>query len=356
MPERRRILVTGAGGFIGGRVVEVMHTLGTGDVRASIRRWSSGARIGRFPVEIVQCDVRDADQLDAALRDVTHVVHCAVGDRSSTVDGTRVLLEKALEMGVQRVVHLSTVDVYGTPEGKVGEDSPTVVTGRAYGDTKIEAEAVCRELAGRGLHVTILRPTLVHGPFSATWTIGYAERLKNRPWLIGEADAQGTCNLVYVDDLVGAVLAAFDANVPSGEAFNINGPERPTWYEYFTALNDAMGLPPLVAASPGQAKLKTGLVQPLRKSAKFLISHFEAPIKAVAKRSHVARSAMKTTEQLIRMTPAPAEFSVYSRRTSYLTGKAEEMLGYEPRFPMDDALELTGAWLRHHRFVGDGAS
>jgi nucleoside-diphosphate-sugar epimerase len=250
MSEQRTILVTGAGGFIGGRMVEAMHLLEAGTVRAALRRWATGARIGRLPIEMVKCDIRDPSQVREAMRGVTHVVHCAVGEHSSTVDGTRVLLEGAAEAGVQRVVHLSTVDVYGDADDTVDETHPLTVTGRAYGDSKIEAERVCQELASEGLPVTILRPTLVHGPFSATWTISYAQRLQRRPWLVPESDAQGVCNLVYVDDLVGAVLAAFDADAPPGEAFNINGPERPTWHEYFAGLNDAMGLPTLVTSTP----------------------------------------------------------------------------------------------------------
>ena len=351
MPEPRTILVTGAGGFIGGRMVEVFHALGSGTVRAGLRRWGSGARLGRFPVDLIKCDVRNTDEVRDAMRGVTHVVHCAVGDRDTTVGGTRAVLAAAQAAGVRRIVHLSTVDVYGTPEGDVDETGTLTITGRPYGDSKIEAEEVCRDMAARGAPVTILRPTLVHGPFSATWTVAYAGRLHTRPWLVAEADAQGTCNLVYVDDLAGAVLAAFNTETAPGEAFNINGPERPTWHAYFTALNDAMGLPPLVAATPAGARFKAGIVQPFRQSAKFLLRHFEKQIMATYQRSQLARAVMKRAEGLIRQTPAPAEFAVYSRRTNYSTAKAERVLGYRPLFPLAEALPLTAAWLRHHGYV-----
>ncbi|HEY0811347.1 MAG TPA: NAD-dependent epimerase/dehydratase family protein [Longimicrobiales bacterium] len=351
MSDKKKILVTGAGGFIGGRIVEVLHALGTGEVRAGLRRWSSGARIGRFPMEMVKCDVRNAEEVENALRDITHVVHCAVGEQSTTVEGTRVLMEAALKAGVKRVVHISTVDVYGTPEGTVDETHPLTVTGRPYGDSKIAAEAVCQELAARGLPVTILRPSLVHGPFSATWTIAYAQRLQSRPWLVAEEDARGTCNLVYVDDLVGAVIAALDANTPSGEAFNINGPERPSWGEYFHALNDAMGLPQLESERQSRARLSALAVQPVRKSAKLVLKRFQNQVTFVYQRSELARTIMKRAEHLIRTTPAPAEFTVYSRRTSFSTEKAERMLGYKPRFPLARALPLTAAWLKHNGFV-----
>lgn len=354
MPDRT-IFVTGAGGFIGGRMTEAMHLLGVGRVRAGLRRWATGARIGRLPVELIQCDIRDAEQVRTALDGVTHVVHCAVGEPSSTVEGTRTLLGLAAEAGVHRVVHLSTVDVYGAPEGEVDESHPLTLTGKPYGDSKIAAERVCEEAAAKGLSVTILRPTLVHGPFSATWTVAYAQRLQKRPWLVAEADAQGTCNLLYVDDLVGAVLAALDADVPPGEAFNINGPERPTWHEYFTRLNDALGLPPLVAASSASARTKSLAVLPFRKMAKFLVEHFNEQIMAVSQSSPMARSLMVRAEGVIRTTPVPNEFAVYGRRTSFSTAKAEKVLGYRPRFPLVDALPLTASWLRQNGFLGDGA-
>jgi 2-alkyl-3-oxoalkanoate reductase len=351
MSSQRTVLVTGAGGFMGGRIVEVMHQLGADRVRAGLRRWGSGARVGRLPVELVQVDIRDDDQLRRALDGVTHVVNCAVGEPSTTIDGTRKLLTAAHASGVTRVVHISTVDVYGRPEGEVDESRPLTITGRPYGDSKIEAERACQELAARGLPVTILRPTLVHGPFSATWTVAFAQRLLKRPWLIPEADSQGTCNLVYVDDLVSAVLAALSAETAPGDAFNVNGPERPTWHEYFTQLNDALGLPPLVETSPSGARLRSIAVQPLRKSAKFLYTRFQPQIMGVAQRSLLARNAMVRAERLVRTTPAPSEFAVYQRQTSFSTARAEEMLGYRPRFPMARALPLTAAWLRHHGYV-----
>src|SRR4051812_25068917 len=244
----RRILVTGAGGFIGARLVEVLHCAGGWQVIAGVRRWSTAARVARFGVELAQCDIRNGEQVARALSGVTHLVHCAVtgDDRPTIVDGTRVLMEGALEAGVKKVVPLSTVDVYGRPQGEVDEEAPYAVTGRIYGDSKIDAEQAVRSLAARGLPVTILRPTLVHGPFGATFTVAYAQRLQSSPWLVPPAAAQGACNLVYVDDVVGAILAALQTRTAPGEVFNINGPERPTWDEYFQRLNRALGLPSLV--------------------------------------------------------------------------------------------------------------
>src|ERR1043166_1234625 len=119
LSSARPILVPGAGGFIGGRVVEMLQGLLGIPVRASVRRWTSAARIGRLPVEIVLCDIADADQVRRAMDGVRGVVHCAYGDPAVFVEGTRTVLQAALEAGVDRVVHLSTMEVYGDVEGVV---------------------------------------------------------------------------------------------------------------------------------------------------------------------------------------------------------------------------------------------
>lgn len=75
----------------------------------------------------------------------------------------------------------------------------------------------------------------------------------------------------------------------------------------------------------------------------------------IAARSQLARAMMVRAEGLIRTTPVPGEFSVYGRRTSFSTSKAEELLGYRPRFPLADALPMTAAWLHHHGFVENGS-
>src|SRR5256885_16351546 len=105
----RPILIIGAGGFIGGRVVEMLQGLLGIPVRASVRRWSSAVRIGRLPVEIVLCDMTDADQVRRAMDGVGAVVHCAYGNPAAFVDGTGTVLQSARAAVVDRVVHLSTM-------------------------------------------------------------------------------------------------------------------------------------------------------------------------------------------------------------------------------------------------------
>lgn len=351
-----RVAVTGAGGFIGGRVVEVLHGLGLAEVRGVVRRWSTAARIGRLPVEIVQADLTDEAQAAQALAGADLVVHCAVGDRRATVEGTRGVLAAARGVGVRHVVHLSTIDVYGASVGEVDEQAPLVRTGAEYGDSKIEAEEICRGVHERGLPVTILRPTIVYGPFSGLWTIEFADRLQAGTWMLGAEDAGGTCNLVYVDDVVGAVLAALRHPEAAGEAFNVNGPDAVTWFAYFQALNDAMGLPPLVAAPRARAHLAAAAMMPVRRTAKWVLRRFPGLVMGLYQRSSLAKRLMRGAESAIRQTPTAGEFRLYSRIAHFPTGKAQRLLGWHPGFPAADGIGLSVRWLAHHGFLRSGVA
>ena len=350
MLEGERTLVTGAGGFIGGRAVEALLELGA-DVVPGIRRWSTAARVGRYPIDPVQCDLMDPDELARVLDGVDSVVHCAVGDSRVTIEGTRNLLQAALDAGVRRVVHVSTIDVYGRAEGTVDESHPFAETGREYGDSKIGAEQVCQTFVARGLEVVILRPTIVYGPFSELWTVEPAQRLANGSWLLPATSCQGTCNLVYVDDLVRAIILALDAPGVSGAAFNINGPDRVTWQDYVEALNAELGLAPLAPPPPSSAKARTALVDPARALIKKVFFRFEEPIMRLYQRSRLARRFMKWTQATLLKVPSKAEYELYGRRSYFPTARAEAQLGYHPVVPMAQGVTWSTQWLLHEGVV-----
>lgn len=346
------ILVTGAGGFIGGRVVEVLQELPGTSVRAAVRRWSSAARIGRLPVEIVPCDVTDLDQVRRALRGVRGVVHCAYGDRHTTVEGTRAVLEGALEAEVARVVYLSTMEVYGDVEGDTSENAPLRKTGSPYRDSKIDAEVLCREYMKRGLRVSVVRPTIVYGPFSLAYTVGFAERLLAGGSFPGRDDCQGTCNLLYIDDLVAAILLALTRQEAVGEAFNVNGEERLTWWEYLNHLSGAIGLPPLNGARPLSQRVRFVALARMRSLARRVLGQFEGPIRALYRSNVVAQRLMQRGERMLRSVPSADERHLLRRKVFFPVGKARALLGYRSRFPVSSGVGLSVAWLRHHGFLG----
>jgi len=353
MSEPRTVLVTGAAGFIGARICEVLHMDGRYRIRPVLRRWSSAARLGRLPLDPLLCDVTDREAVRRVMEGVDRVIHCAVGTPATNVVGTRNVMEAALETGVQKVVHLSTVSVYGEATGTVPEEHP-LVGGSVYGDTKREAEDACLEAHRKGLAVTLLRPTIVYGPFSGDWTVEFARRLAAVGYLVPREAAGGRCNLVYVDDLVEAVRLGLDPEKGNGEALNVNGPDDVTWWDYFLALNGALGLPPLQERPRGGSRTRSALMTPVRRSAKLALKHLEKPILWLYQNSAAAKGTMKWAEGMIRTTPSSQEFALYGRDVFYSGTRAAAALGYQPRVTMEEGVRLSAAWLRHLRFVDEG--
>jgi nucleoside-diphosphate-sugar epimerase len=347
MADKETILVTGAAGFIGGWLVESLYLNGSADVRAGIRSWSSAARLARFPVEIVPCDVMDEEQITQAMAGATAVIHCATGLGDVIIQGTRNMLDVALKLGVRRFVHMSTTEVYGDVSGEIDEESPFQWTGREYGDSKVEAEKLCWKFYEDGLPITVLRPSIVYGPFSKDWVVRLAHRLRSGNWGIFEGYGEGICNLVYVADIVSGILSVVGDERAVGEAFNLNGPEMITWNQYFQRLNAALGLPDLGVINPSDSRLRAAILQPVKSSARFALNHLESPLKKVYERFRGARAVMQLAEKSIKTTPSFTDLGLYNRNAVYLTSKARDMLGYRPRFDVDAGLQMSVSWLNH---------
>jgi nucleoside-diphosphate-sugar epimerase len=345
-----KILVTGATGFIGGRIVEVLHLSKFKDVRATIHQWSTAARLGRFPVEIVEMDLLDQEQVDKALDGITHVIHCAKGPEEVTVGGTRNLLEASLTKEIKHFIHLSTAEVYGKVLGEIDESFPLTYSGNDYNKMKVDAEKECWEYAKKGLPVTIFRPSIVYGPFSTYWTTRYIKMMIAGKWGIYERYGDGKANLIFVDELVFAALHALDKEKAFAQAFNVNGPQVASWNEYFQSLNDKLGLQPLKKIKVSQANLKTTLMQPVRFAGEIVRDHFLEPVKKIADTFAFAKRLMKQTEHALKTTPAKEDFELYQRDVFYNASKVGRILGWHPTFSIDQGIQVSVDWAKQQGF------
>jgi len=178
----RKVLVTGAGGFIGSHLVERLVELGA-DVRAMVRYSSSGSRgwlaETAYPeaLEVVASDVTDPDGVRTAIRGTELVFHLAAligipysyeAPRSylrTNIEGTVNVLQAALGEGVARVVHTSTSEVYGTAV-RVPIDEEHPLQGQSpYSASKIAADKMAEAFhRSFGLPVVVLRPFNTFGP------------------------------------------------------------------------------------------------------------------------------------------------------------------------------------------------
>jgi nucleoside-diphosphate-sugar epimerase len=217
-----RVLVTGAGGMIGGAVVARLHAAGA-LVRAHVG--PEGFAGGPLPpgVESHWCDVLDVAPL---LTGVDIVVHLAgpPGVAASFADPARYLRDHVLgtaavlaALGSARLVHVSSAEVYGRPaDNPVAESAPTVPLS-PYGVAKLGAEALVRALCREA---TILRPFSVYGPRSPAYSlVGTIARQASRAGAIDLADLTPIRDYVHVDDLARAVARC--VREPAPGTFNI---------------------------------------------------------------------------------------------------------------------------------------
>lgn len=355
-----RVLVTGASGFVGGRVVEMLLQSGVAQSVAAVRSWSRAARVARYASEVAICDICEPEQVDKAVAGVDAIVHCAkTDDRESIVDGTRNMLEAAVKHGVTRFVFLSTAEVYGPDvHGRIEESHATDATGRLYGDAKIEAEQVCREFHSRGVMPTILRPSLIYGPFSESWTVDVAKRLQSGKWGLFDQHGDGKANLVYVDDLVQAILRSLTMDEARGEEFNVNGPDVVSWNEYFDRCNSALRLPPLKRISATKSRLRTKAMDSLSFVADKIVERFEDKLMEIYERGGWAGRMMKRMKGELACTPSGGELNdLYARDAVYTDQKARDMIGYDPSFDIDSGIRQSVHWLQHNELAeGDSST
>ena len=341
-----RTLVTGATGFIGGRIVELLHLSQDREPVAALHQWGTAARIGRFPVAMQRLDLMNSESIQKALGGVEEIVHCAKGSPEVTVQGTRNLLEAARKSSVRRVVYLSTAEVYGNASGTIEENAPLQYTGDPYNRMKVDAEKVCWEAIEKGLPVVILRPSIVYGPFSKNWTERFARLMLEGRWGLFANHGEGRCNLIYVDDLVKAIALALENQAAAGQAFNMVGPEVGTWNEYFTQFNAKLGLPPLKRIETAQVMSRSALIEPIRVAGRIVQEHFMEPIRFLADRVELVKAILKKTEAAVKATPSPGEYQLFDKTAVLSSVKARQLLKFEPKFNLESGLAATVDWLR----------
>ena len=161
-------LVTGASGFLGWHVVQVLRQRGI-PVRALVRRPEA---VKDLDAELVRGDLRDASSVERAMAGCGLVFHVAADYRlwvrdpsemfRSNVDGTRNVMDAARQAGVERVVYTSTVGCIGFVKGGLGDETTAVAfadMAGPYKQSKFQAEQVALEYARGGLPVVIVNPT-----------------------------------------------------------------------------------------------------------------------------------------------------------------------------------------------------
>lgn len=252
---RKPVLVLGASGYIGARVVAALSQSPAFSPLAASRR--SGLVV----------DATDPENVRNALQGVDSVVNCIAGNSREMVCSTEVLCNVARMAPPRRIVHLSSMAVYGAATGTVDENQATFPPVSGYGLAKIECERIVRKYVDDGGEAVILRPTCVFGPGSPQWTTRLVRLLKARR--IGDLGSagDGCCNLAFIDDVVAGIVAALDRPDVSGRVFNISSTAELTWNQFLVAFAKALGVTPVRRIGSRMLRIETKLLAPIRRVA-----------------------------------------------------------------------------------------
>jgi len=223
-------VVTGGTGFVGTKLVARLCELGFRDIRIPVRSYRSGAGVACLPVNRELADLLSYEQVKKAVRAARYVFHLAYGANGKdasrvTVEGTRNVVEAAIEIGVECVVVVSTTSVFGhtTTVGVVDESSPYKPDLGEYGRSKAKAEKYCLERArtsGR-TRIVVLNPSSIYGPGGWLFTEFPARAAKAGQfcWI---DEGIGKFNYTFVENFVDALLLAAQHANAHGERFIIN--------------------------------------------------------------------------------------------------------------------------------------
>jgi nucleoside-diphosphate-sugar epimerase len=278
-------------------------------------------------VDELRGDVRDRDSVAKLVQGADVVVHAAAAlpiqasrgsIRSVNVGGTENVLRAADDVGVRRVIFISSTAVYGVPEKHpIEEDDPLVGVG-SYGESKIDAEGLCRVAA---VETTIVRPKT----FIGAERLGVFEilfdwiREGRRIYTLGKG--QNRYQLLAVEDLVDAIVRAAGEPAAARETFNIGATEFGTVRSDLQALIDHAG--------------SSSRLQPV-------------PVKP-------AEIALRGLE-LLRVSPLAEWHYKTAHKDSFVdVSKAQRLLGWQPRLSNRDALIQTYDWYLANRGRVGGA-
>jgi nucleoside-diphosphate-sugar epimerase len=332
-------VITGATGLLGSHVAEQLIACGE-RVRALVRPASEVAFLRQLGAELVPGDLLDPPSLRAAVAGADAVYHCAarVGDwgswadfQAQVIDATRNVVDACRAARVGRLLHVSSVAVYGHPPKKerITEDEPPGQRLR-FLDHYCRAKMRAEELVwGCGLDVTVVRPSWIYGPRDRNSLPRLASALRGR-WVKIQGRGDNLLNLVYAADVAEGAIRAAREPAARGQAYHLCSEGEITQRQFLDALCDGLGLPRVDRhVSPTYAYFGG------------LLGDIIARLFRWDRPPYISRYSV----------------SLIARPANYRIDKARQQLGWQPRVSPQQGLRRAVEWLRQqeaHRIAEGG--
>lgn len=325
-----KIFITGATGFIGGRLAQQLAEDGH-QLHALIRSPHKTAHLQHANIRLFKGDLSDKKSIEAAIAGCRAAFHLAAYAKSWSrdpnlfhqinVDGTVNVFEAAHQAGVQRVVFTSTGGTLNPSDDGQPSDENTPRTEPFFNDyerTKAAAEEKAHEFTDKGLPVVTVNPTRVYGSGLVAESAAMTKiiRLYNRGrWRIIPGDGSRQGNYVYIDDVVQAHILALHNGTP-GQRY-IAGGENATYDDFFDKLKKVSGK-------------------------HYAMLHVHYPLLRIA--TYIQYGALRLVGKPPLITPE--WIKKYLHHWAVSSRKAQQELGYTIT-PLETGIAKTLEWIEH---------
>jgi nucleoside-diphosphate-sugar epimerase len=324
-----KIYITGISGFLSINLVRYLLDHGYTDI--------AGIDLVNFDypernkIEFLQGDIRNKEDLKKSMKGADIVIHTAAAlplyspeDIYSTdIEGTRNVLDQAVEYGVKRFIHISSTSVYGVPDHHPLFETDKVEGVGPYGEAKVQAEAMCMDYRNKGLTVSVLRPKSFVGPERlGVFAIFYewASEGKGFP-MIGMG--KNRYQLLDVEDLCQAIISCITLDKGKvNDTFNIGASEFTTMKEDYQAVLDAAGFGKHIVCFPAK------------------------PVIAVLK-----------VLEFLKLSPLyPWIYETAAKDSFVSTEKAQKTIGFKPQYSNKEAMLRNYSWYLENKSNFHGES
>jgi nucleoside-diphosphate-sugar epimerase len=318
-----RIGITGASGFIGSNLAGFLQRKGY-DVVALVRSEEKAAELGGERIVTKVCDIRDKTCLLGAFQDLHAVIHLAAlfnrpeytweEFRRVNLEGTKDVLGAAMEAGVRRVIHCSTVGV-ATRAGNPPYSEETPYSPPAwdkYETTKCEGEKAALAFhKEHGLEVVVIRPAQVYGPGDRSKAKFY--RMVKKGVIVNPGKTKK--HLIYIDDLCSGFEGAISSQKAAGEIFIIAGDQVIFLKEYIRLVANELGVPVPKVILPATAMT-------------CLCAVTEFVFNSISRKPPLFRRSM----------------DFFTKSVEFETSKARRVLSFQPKVPVEEGISKTAEW------------
>ena len=320
-----KILVTGAGGFIGYNLCKYLADKGHRVIGVDLHYPEQLSKEHRARFQPQVGDFRDSERMKEWLSGVDVIFHLASlhlqisADQENywniNVHSLRPLLDLSIQSGARRFIHVSSVGVYGNLKQLPANEETTCKPQSIYGVTKLAGEAEVRKFSKEtGFPVVIIRPAWVYGPYCPRTLKIYKALRKGRFVMIG--NGKNLRHPLYISDMVEAFQLVMEDNAAVGESFIIAGKEAITTNQ---------------------------LVENFSKVMEFSPPNIRIP--------HWFGTAMAWGIEwvfgLVRIEPPMSRRTLefFDTNNAFDITKARKLLGFEPKFSFEDGLQDCLEWL-----------